>query len=361
MKKDRLENYFASDPFEWSQASKEKKIFKELYDLTDYHKENCIEYNKVLKAIRFDNDQLNSVEDIPLLPVRLFKYYDLKSIKDSNVVKTLTSSGTTSQQVSKIYLDKETAKFQTKALVNIMSSFLGKKRLPMLIIDTKNVLRNRESFSARGAGIMGMMNFGRDHQYLLNEQMKIDFDVVESFLEKYKNQEILLFGFTFMVWEYLFEEMRKRKKKYDFSKAILIHSGGWKKLIDRAVDNETFKFSIEKLCGIKKIHNFYGMVEQVGSVYVECEEGVLHAPSFSDIILRNPKNWEQINSFNKKGVIETISVLPRSYPGHAILTEDEGMILGIDDCKCGRKGKYFKIIGRLPKAEMRGCSDTHER
>ena len=32
--------------------------------------------------------------------------------------------------------------------------------------------------------------------------------------------------------------------------------------------------------------------------------------------------------------------------------------MGIDDCKCGRKGKYFLVHGRIKKAELRGCSDT---
>ena len=54
-------------------------------------------------------------------------------------------------------------------------------------LNTKDVLKNRDSFSARGAGIMGMMNFGRDHQYLLNEEMEIDFDVVESFLSSQRS------------------------------------------------------------------------------------------------------------------------------------------------------------------------------
>ena len=49
-----------------------------------------------------------------------------------------------------------------------------------------------------------------------------------------------------------------------------------------------------------------------------------------------------------------------SYPGHSLLTEDMGAILGVDDCPCGRKGKYFRIDGRIPQAEIRGCSDTHE-
>ncbi|MDP7040605.1 MAG: acyl-protein synthetase, partial [Myxococcota bacterium] len=54
------------------------------------------------------------------------------------------------------------------------------------------------------------------------------------------------------------------------------------------------------------------------------------------------------------------SLLPWSYPGHILLTEDEGEILGEDDCPCGRLGKYFKIHGRIAEAEIRGCSDTHE-
>ena len=62
--------------------------------------------------------------------------------------------------------------------------------------------------------------------------------------------------------------------------------------------------------------------------------------------------------FKKKGLIQLVSLLPRSYPGHSILTEDLGTVFGEDDCKCGKPGKYFKIWGRLPKSEIRGCSDV---
>jgi hypothetical protein len=100
------------------------------------------------------------------------------------------------------------------------------------------------------------------------------------------------------------------------------------------------------------------MVEQVGSIFVECEEGHLHAPIFADIIVRNKMTLKPLN-FGEEGLIEVLSILPRSYPGHVLLTEDLGTILGEDDCKCGKKGKYFRVKGRLPKAEIRGCSDTH--
>jgi len=62
----------------------------------------------------------------------------------------------------------------------------------------------------------------------------------------------------------------------------------------------------------------------------------------------------------ERGLIELVSLLPVSYPGHALLTEDEGVILGEDDCPCGRRGVYFSVLGRLKDAEIRGCSDTYE-
>ena len=60
-------------------------------------------------------------------------------------------------------------------------------------------------------------------------------------------------------------------------------------------------------------------------------------------------------------MLQILSVLPTSYPGHNIVTEDLGIILGEDDCKCGKKGKYFKVFDRLEKSEVRGCSDAVDR
>ena len=59
-------------------------------------------------------------------------------------------------------------------------------------------------------------------------------------------------------------------------------------------------------------------------------------------------------------MLQILSVLPTSYPGHNIVTGFR-FILGEDDCKCGKKGKYFKVFDRLEKSEVRGCSDAVDR
>jgi hypothetical protein len=144
----------------------------------------------------------------------------------------------------------------------------------------------------------------------------------------------------------------------DLSNAIMIHGGGWKKLISEAVSPEEFHDRLCEVCGIDSVHDYYGMVEQTGCIYMQCECGHLHASIFSDVIVRNPKDFSEC-SIGEKGIIQVVSTIPESYPGHSLLTEDEGVVLGEDDCPCGRKGKYFKVLGRIKNAEIRGCSDTY--
>jgi len=339
------------DPYLLDRHEKNKVLLPALKDLDVLHARNCLEYGKILAA---------NVGAVNYLPVRLFKLLELKSVSDDKVFKTLTSSGTTSQVVSKIFLDTDTARDQTRVLVHIMQSFLGKKRLPMLIIDHPSVVKSRESFSARGAGILGLSNFGRQHTYALNDDMTINYDAIEAFLAEHKGENIFLFGFTFMVWQYFLQKIKSDGKKLALDNGILVHSGGWKKLQDVAVDNLTFKNELKTHCGISRVHNFYGMVEQVGSIFVECESGHLHCPNFADIHFLNVRTGKPVSD-SSLGVIAVESLLPKSYPGHRLLTEDMGYLIGEDDCECGRKGKYFAVTGRLPKAELRGCSDTHEK
>ena len=323
--------------------------------LHQWHMDHSAEYRNVTEKVFGMRDVYNSIEEFPFLPVSVFKNHALKSVPETEVYKVLTSSGTTGQQVSRIFLDRETAKLQTHALSRIISHVLGNTRLPMLIVDSRSVLTNKASFSAQGAGILGLSVFGKDHTYCLDDRFETDEELLSSFLGKYSGQPIFIFGFTFLVWQYLYKA--SLKKSYDLSKAILIHSGGWKKLKDMAVDNETFRHELGERFGIRHIYNFYGMVEQVGSVFLENSEGYLHCPNFADIIIRDPVDFS-VQKPGKEGLIQVVSVLPKSYPGHSLLTEDIGVQMGEDDAGNGWKGKYFRILGRAKKAELRGCSDT---
>ena len=336
-------------------------LTKRLLELTGLHRTQCEAYRRILESVGFEPDRCTSYAEIPFLPVRLFKELELRSVPREEVVKTMTSSGTTGQAVSRIFLDRVTASNQQKTMVRIVSDFTGTGRMPMIILDCPSVVKDRGMFSARGAGILGFSIFGSRKMYALDDGMNLDTKALSDFLDQYKGQRILLFGFTFMVWQHFYKELIRLKEqgiRFDLSNGILIHGGGWKKLAGEAVSREEFHNRLRDTCGLDSIHDYYGMVEQTGCIYMECEYGHLHASAFSDVMIRNPLDFSRCRH-GEKGIIQVVSVLPESYPGHSLLTEDEGVVLGEDNCPCGRKGKYFKVMGRMKDAEIRGCSDTY--
>lgn len=343
------EHVFALD-----QSTKQARLLPELAALTELHRARCAEYARILAATGHDGARpYRDLADLPWLPVRLFKHHILKSIPDDAVYKVLTSSGTTGE-VSRIYLDQAAATAQTRALARTMRGVLGPTRLPMLVVDTPATVANRLSFSARGAGALGMVNFGRNHVWVLDERGEPNLPAIREFLAKHGQAPFLIFGFTFMVWLYLYEAARDAG--LDLGNGILIHSGGWKKLADRAVDNAEFRRRLANDTGLTRVHNFYGMVEQIGTVFLEGPSGgSLYCPDFADVIIRDPVTWAEA-PVGTPGLVEVISTLPTSYPGHVLLTEDLGVVHGVDDGDW--PGKRFSILGRLPRAEARGCSDT---
>lgn len=351
-----VDELLALPQYSLAQEEKDRILAQGLSALTDHHRTHCPEYARILSVFHEDDRRIEHPADAPWLPVSLFKTHHLRSIPEDQVFKVLTSSGTTSQKVSHIYLDAASSQRQTRALASIMTHTLGPARLPMVIVDTRSVIRDRRSFSARGAGLLGMATFGRDHFYALDDDMRLDHEGLGQFLRRHLGEQVLLFGFTFMVWQYLLGALSPGE--IDLSQATLIHSGGWKKLEQESVDDPEFKRRFLEVTGLTRIFNFYGMVEQIGSVFLQCEHGLLHAPNFSDVIVRDPVSWRQAPA-GAQGVIEVLSLLPTSYPGHCILTEDLGVVAAEDDCACGRRGHGITILGRIPKAELRGCSDTH--
>ena len=346
------DQWFELAPFALSQPEKEQRLSQTLMGLHQHHWQHCQPYQHLFaEAV---NANLN---DFPYLAVRLFKHLSLSSVPQAQHFKTLYSSGTSGQAPAKIILDQDTSRRQSKVLVKVLQDFLGKQRMPMLIVDHPGVLKQRDSYTARGAGIQGISIFGRQHCYALNDDMSLNLEAVLAFCQQHKGKPVLLFGFTFMVWQYFIQALKKQHIRLTLSQGTLLHSGGWKKLEAEKVSNDIFKQTCAEVLGVERVHNFYGMAEQVGSIFVECEAGHLHAPVFADVIVRDPLTFEVLD-IGQSGLIQVLSVLPTSYPGHSLLTEDLGQIIGVDDCSCGRKGKYFAVHGRLPKAEVRGCSDT---
>jgi phenylacetate-coenzyme A ligase PaaK-like adenylate-forming protein len=354
-----LNDLFLRDPFSFAKKEKNKLFNNLILDLNQFHYNNSKEYKKFINSLGLIPSDTLDYTNLPFLPINIFKYYDLYSVNKRQIIKTMTSSGTSGQKVSKINLDKETSINQTKVLGGLFKSIMGASRVPMIILDSESTLNNRNFFSARTAGILGFSIFASEKVFALNQDMELNVNLIQSFIKKHSGKKIFFYGFTYIVWEYFIKALSQKNLNFNLDNFVLIHGGGWKKMLENQVSNESFKKEIKNVLGNGMVHDYYGMVEQTGSINFECEEGFLHTSIYNDIIVRRPFDFS-IAKKNEIGIIQTLSILPKSYPGISILTEDEGYLVGEDDCKCGRKGKYFKITGRVRDAEIRGCSDTFE-
>jgi len=301
-----------------------------------------------------------SYSGIPFIPVSLFKYYALKSISDDQVYRILQSSGTSGQAPSRIYLDRINSKHQQIALSTLFTSHTKLSRPNILILDTPATASRQAPFTARKAGILGFSSLCRKSFYALKDDFTINYESIESAIDS--SSQLLIFGFTFIAYKYFLTQVQSFPSLPPILKVVFLHGGGWKKLKDLSLSTFQFNNLVLRKTQISNVINYYGMVEQTGTIFFECPHGYMHTNSLASLI---PRNVDSLTPDFSVGdhprIAQVLSALPTSYPGHSLLTDDLITIpYPVDDCTCGMKGLPFKIHGRIPKSEPRGCSDTYQ-
>ena len=87
-----------------------------------------IEFSPIIKkfyaSLGKGLESFEELADIPPIPVSMFKKFELKTVPDEEISRTLHSSATTTGIPSKIFINKETTFNQAKALTTTLKNFL---------------------------------------------------------------------------------------------------------------------------------------------------------------------------------------------------------------------------------------------
>jgi hypothetical protein len=331
-----------------------QSLIERIRFLEELHRSKCPQYRSYSLSEFPDFNSGTDFEGLPFLPARAFKLHDLRSVESEEIYRTLVSSGTTGRP-SRIFLDKATASEQGKSLIRTFTPVLGAARRPFIFVrEAKNDIEN--TVTASRAAMIGFSMFARGVLEISTTPDEHELSELRLFLSKSVSSEgPVIFGFTAELWIFA-THLLEFSNRLALSKATVLHGGGWKKLQAHAVSKSEFRAVVSESTGAQSVINYYGMVEQTGSIYVECSSGYLHEPekgSFlvRDIVTLRPKEE------GESGYVQVISPLQESYPGHSILTEDIGIKLP-GRCDCGNSLSRLEILGRAPKAEIRGCSDA---
>ncbi len=338
------------------QSLQEELIFH--YDHNEFYRHFCERKN-------FNPyDQITSLESIPPVSVSVFKElgFKLSSVPREDLTLTLQSSAT-SGVPSTIMVDKVTSKRQAKAMVKVVGDFIGKDRKPFLVMDIDPRSEHKNLLGARFAAVIGYLKFASGVGYFLkadkNNISYFDVEGIQKFISEIpSNQPVVVFGFTYILYQNVLQTILKSGVKFQLPKGSkIIHIGGWKKLESEKISKQLFNAQLSECFGIDPLDviDIYGFTEQMGLNYPDCTCGWKHASSYVRVMVRDVVTREVLPA-GKEGLLEFITPLPHSYPGNVVLTDDIGII---DDspCPAGRSGQRFRVVGRMKKAEVRGCGD----
>jgi Acyl-protein synthetase, LuxE len=338
-------------------ARDDAAFLREMDELTRWHRAHCPEYAQIWPETK----PPRSSADLPFLHVSLFKHLLLQTRAEGIVhQRTLLSSSTTGSQPSRIALDERSSALQSRSSLAILTEMVGPERRPLLVLDDARNLRQRGEVSARIAAAMALRPLAIETHFLLDEaggRARTRWELLADILRRH--DDLLVYGITFLLWN----AWAKAGMPDDVRNALagkrihFVHSGGWKKL--ESLKIQQAELETEVLAGLdprSAVVDFYGLVEQIGVVFPLCQAGARHVPRWADVLVRDP--WTLAPLTDDAGLLQIMNVLAFGAPYQSILTEDQGRLLPEGPCACGRQGKRFELLGRLPQSETRGCANV---
>lgn len=357
-----MDRLFALGVYEHSQES-DMLFNSALQEELIFHYEHNILYKKFCDRKGFSPYDSFRLKDIPPVSVSVFKNLgvELNSVPIDEIKLRLQSSAT-SGVPSTVVVDKITSKRQSKAMIKVISHFIGSHSKPFLIMDIDPRSQYSSLLGARFAAVSGYLKFANKVGYFLkaddNGVSYFDVQAMKDYLADIGNEPVVLFGFTYILYSHVLSNIVDSNINIHLPEGSkIIHIGGWKKLENEKISKSLFNEKLSRCFGINQsdVIDIYGFTEQMGLNYPDCEAGWKHCPVFSKVIVRDPITREVLPP-GKEGMLEFISPIPHSYPGNVVLTDDIGVIAE-GNCTCGIGGTRFKVTGRMKKAEVRGCGD----
>jgi len=361
---DRIAPLLAGEPYATQAGQHQSTLLALLKDELAYACERSQPFRNYVESWPADYRVSSRIADLPFLPAGIFKTNPpLSLVGRDDITRTLASSATTGQIPSRVVLDAATARRMTKGVMAIIRDFIGPARRPYLVIDTPATLTGGGELGARGAAIQGLRSFATEVVCCLSSDaaghLSLDKEKLLACAAKWKDNEVLVYGFTYVIWNHLVKPLASEGAALHLPNARVLHSGGWKRLQQQAVTKDDFARGVAAAfgCASDRVIDFYGLVENVGVVYPDCAHGNKHVPAFADVIIRDELTLQPV-AVGQRGLLQVCSVLPTSFPGFLVLTEDVAELIHQDGCPCGRRGAAFRFVSRAPKAEARGCGNV---
>ena len=289
--------------------------------------EHCAPYAEYIRLIGVSPDDVQRVEDIPMLPIELFKSHKVYC-GENEPQMVFTSSATTGMVQSRHYV-ADLALYE-RAFMEAFRHFYGEpKECSIYALLPSYLEREGSSLVYMTERLIAECGGGG---FYLNDYEKLLRDMSRD-----HNPKILL-GVTYALLD-LAENYAPQLEN-----TVVMETGGMKGKRKELSKSELHKI----LCaafGVERIHSEYGMAELMSQAY-SFGEGVFRTPRWMKVLVRDVNNPFTRLAQGRRGGLDIIDLANRDSCAF-IATQDMGI--------CYEDGS-FRIEGRISQSDIRGCN-----
>ena len=305
----------------------EEEFEREALRLFRHQAVACAPYAQYLQLIGVAPDSIQRVEEIPMLPIELFKSHDIYC-GESEPQIVFTSSATTGMHPS--HHAVADLSLYERAFTEGFRAFYGEPSRWSIYALLPSYLE-REGSSLVYMADKLIRECGSGGFYLHN------YDTLLADMAQNTKPKILL-GVTYALLE-LAEQYAPK-----LSDTIVMETGGMKGRRAELPKSELHRILCNAF-GVEKIHSEYGMAELLSQGY-SFGDGIFRTPRWIRVLIRDVNNPFARLANNRRGAIDIIDLANISSCAF-IATQDMG--IHYDDGS-------FRIEGRVEASDIRGCN-----
>ena len=288
-------------------------------------------YKAFVEALGIDDRLVQSLNEIPLMPVEFFKNFEIKTGKFTPEI-TFLSSGTTGMSRSK-HLIKD-VHFYKASFLGCFEHFFGQIDDFLILAFLPNYIEQGHSSLVHMMSEMINQSKNTDSGFYDHKENKW-MDVLDR---NSGHKKILIFGVSFALLD-ISENLNKQIN----SNIILMETGGMKGRRKEIVREELHE-KLKESFGLKNICSEYGMTEIMSQAYSK-GDGIFNCAPWMKVLTKSITDpfENQFGNRGKIGIIDLANIHSCSF----IQTHDLGKVY-----PSGR----FEIIGRADNSDLRGCN-----
>ena len=289
-------------------------------------------YRQYVQTLGTDPSAVNTLYDIPFLPVAFFKTHPVWTGTPGPAAVVFESSGTTGMVTSRhavkdldLYRESFTAAFQRSygpvnewCIIGLLPAYLERSNSSLVLMVDELI---------RASGHPDSGTYLYDHESLHGVLHRLE----------QQGQKTLVIGVTFALLD--FAEKYQMKLRH----TVIMETGGMKgrrKEITRAELHEV----LTRRLGVPSVHAEYGMTELLSQAYSP-GEGLFRCPPWMKVLVRKEDDPLDISG-EGEGIVNIID-LANIWSCAFIATDDVGRIF---------PDGTFQISGRVDNSDIRGCS-----